>query len=284
MSFLAYVQYQELAVWRKQATISVQEEFVGKALPPDLEDSLPRNLADTFDTVRSGVRQAAENYIGLCNLLERLTKRNQGIAADHLRFSQALTTLTEASTSTYATDTNDVPLLNEGISSTAKHMSVNQSLLEDEARAWDEGALEDFKKQRDSLVSVRELFDRRDRYAKDNIPQLERRIEANENKLHNLMAGPGGKPGEQEKLEQAVRNVWLHSSFLIISIRIELTVRCRTNSQSSINTLEASSSKNVYETSLFFSSRLSIILVACIRIGAKNVSNMPSCRQITGGG
>ena len=205
----AHDQHQELAVWRKQATISVQEEFAGRTLPPDLEDSFPKKLAETFDTVRDGVKQSADNYIGLCNLLERLTRRNQGIAADSLRFSQSLTGLTEFSRITYAIDTNDVPLLNEGIGSTAKHMALSQSLLEDEARAWDEGVLEDFKKQRDSLVSIREVFDRRDRYARDNIPQLERRIEGNENKLQAIMAGAGGKPGEQEKLELAVRNVWL---------------------------------------------------------------------------
>ncbi|KAL2052166.1 hypothetical protein ABVK25_007608 [Lepraria finkii] len=197
----------ELAVWRKQATISVQEEFTGKSLPPGLEDSLPTNLSDTFDTVRSGVRQASESYIGLCNLMERLSKRNQGVAADSLRFSQALLALTESSPNTYATDTNDVPLLNEGISSTAKHLTTSQSLLEDEARAWDEGVLEDLKKQRDTLVSVRDLFDRRDRYAKDNIPYLERRIESNKNKLDGLMRPEGSvaKPGEKEKLEQAVK-------------------------------------------------------------------------------
>ncbi|KAL8835761.1 MAG: hypothetical protein Q9170_003193 [Blastenia crenularia] len=198
----------ELAGLRKQVSNSVQEEFTGRQLPPDLEDSLPTNLMETFDTVRSGVRQSAESYINLCTLLERLLKRNQGIAADYLRFSTALINLTENSESTYATDTNDVPLLNEGIKSTAKHLTTSQTLLEDEAKAWDEGVLEDFKKQRDTLVGVREMFDRRDRYAKDNIPYLERRIESNEHKLQGLMNRPPNapvKPGEQEKLEQAVR-------------------------------------------------------------------------------
>ncbi|KAI4119607.1 MAG: hypothetical protein LQ345_000512 [Seirophora villosa] len=198
----------ELAGLRKQVSNSVQDEFTGRPLPPDLEDSLPTNLLDTFDTVRSGVRQSAEAYINLCTLLERLMKRNQGIAADHLRFSHALANLTENSESTYATDTNEVPLLNEGIKSTAKHLTTSHSLLEDEARAWDEGVLEDFKKQRDTLVGVRDLFDRRDRYAKDNIPYLERRIESNEHKLQGLMNRPPNapvRPGEQEKLELAVR-------------------------------------------------------------------------------
>ncbi|KAL3434801.1 hypothetical protein BDV09DRAFT_195500 [Aspergillus tetrazonus] len=196
----------ELSVWRKQATISVQDEFAGRVLPPDLEDSLPSTLMETFETVRSGVKRSAEVYINLCTLLERLAKRNEGLAADHLRFSLALQSLTEMTRDTYALDTNDVPLLNEGIKATARHLSASQSLLEDEARAWEDGVLEDLKRQRDSLVSVREMFDRRDRYARNNIPQLERRIEANERKLQDLRARPQGsvKPGEIEKVEESI--------------------------------------------------------------------------------
>ncbi|KAK2754590.1 Sorting nexin mvp1 [Arachnomyces sp. PD_36] len=196
----------ELAVWRKQATISVQEEFTGKSLPPDLEDSLPTNLADTFDTVRVGVRRSADIFINLCTLLERLTKRNQGLAADNLRFSFALRSLTDSTKDTYSIDTNDIPLLNDGISATARHLSTAQSLLEDEAKSWDEGVLEDLKRQRDCLVGMRDLFDRRDRYAKDNIPQLQRRIESNEKKLQDLRGKPEGttKPGEIEKVEEAI--------------------------------------------------------------------------------
>ncbi|KAL4903293.1 hypothetical protein BDW74DRAFT_169166 [Aspergillus multicolor] len=196
----------ELSVWRKQATISVQDEFAGRVLPPDLEDSLPSTLIDTFDTVRSGVKRSAEVYINLCTLLERLAKRNEGLAADHLRFSLALQSLTEMTRDTYAIDTNDVPLLNEGIKATARHLSASQSLLEDEARAWEDGMLEDLKRQRDNLVSVREMFDRRDRLARNNIPQLEKRIENNERKLQDLRARPQGnvKPGEIEKVEESI--------------------------------------------------------------------------------
>jgi sorting nexin-8 len=198
-------------VWRKQATISVQEEFSGKLLPPDLEDSLPATLNETFDTVRSGVKRSADVYINLCNLLERLSRRNEGLAADQLRLSLALESLTDATKATYAVDTNDVPLLNEGISATARHLATSQTLLEDEAKAWNDGMLEDLKRQRDCLVSVRELFERRDRYAKDTIAQLEKRIETNEKKLEELRARPEGsvKPGEVEKVEEAIFKVWI---------------------------------------------------------------------------
>ncbi|KAF4551325.1 Sorting nexin mvp1-like protein [Elsinoe fawcettii] len=194
----------ELAVWRKQATISVQEEFVGRTLPSGLEDSLPSTLPQLFDTVRVGVKRSAEFYIDLCNRVEKLTKYNAGLAGEYMRLSLAMENLAEASEETYAVDTNDVPLLNEGLKSVSKHFDANRAILEDEGRAWDLGALEDFKRQRDCLVSMRELFDRRDRYAKDNIPQLERRIESNENKLAGLRNKPDAKPSDIEKVEDAI--------------------------------------------------------------------------------
>ncbi|KAM3084544.1 Sorting nexin mvp1 [Clarireedia jacksonii] len=196
----------ELAVWRKQATISVQEEFVGRPLPPGLEDSLPPTLNDLFAQTRQGIRRSAEIYINMCTLVDRLAKRNEGLAADSLRIALSLQSLTDASQDTYAIDANEVPLLNEGLHATAKHLSNSQSLLEDEARAWDQGVLEDLKRQRDALVSMRDLFDRRDRYDKDNIPYLERRIENNEAKLQALRAKPEGlvKPGEMEKVTESI--------------------------------------------------------------------------------
>lgn len=199
---------QELAVWRKQATISVQEEFTGKALPPTLEDSLPQNLQETFDTVRSGVKRSADLYINLCSLTERLSKRKEAIASEYGRFSQGLTNLTETSFDTYAIDPNDVPLLNDGMKNTAKHLGTAQALDDDEARAWDEGLLEDLKTMRDSLVSMRDMFDRRDRLARDNIPQLEKKIQQNESKLQGIKAkGDQAKAGEEGKVADAIVKV-----------------------------------------------------------------------------
>ncbi|OHE96555.1 sorting nexin mvp-1 [Colletotrichum orchidophilum] len=196
----------ELAVWRKQATISVQDEFSGRALPPNLEDSLPSTLEAMFDKTRSGIRRSAELYINICNAMDRLVKRSEGVAADHARIAMSLTSLTETSADTYASDTNDVPLLNDGLTSMSRHLTTCQTLLEDESKAWDEGVLEDLKRQRDALVSIRDLFDRRERLDKDNIPYLERRIQTNETKLASLRTKPEGmvKPGEIEKVVESI--------------------------------------------------------------------------------
>lgn len=201
-------------MWRKQATISVQDEFSEQALPPGLEDSLPATLEDLFSRTRAGVRRSAELYINVCHIMDRLVKRTEGVAADHARIAMSLTSLTESSADTYATDTNEVPLLNDGLAAMSKHLSTYQTLLEDEGRGWDEGVLEDLKRQRDSLVSVRELFDRRDKLDRDTIPYLERRIQTNETRLTNLRAKPEGlvKPGEIEKVAEAIIKVRTRAS------------------------------------------------------------------------
>jgi sorting nexin-8 len=56
---------------------------------------------------------------------------------------------------------------------------------------------------------MREMFDRRDRYDKDNIPYLEKRIQNNENKLIAIRAKPENliKPGEIEKVTEAIIKV-----------------------------------------------------------------------------
>jgi sorting nexin-8 len=203
-------------VWRKQASISVQEEFTGKPLPDGLEDSLPPNLQVLFDRVRTGVRRSSEQFINLCNNVERMVKRNEGMAAEFLRISGSLQTLNDVSADTYASDLGDMVALNMGLTAASKHYASAQSLLEDEARAWDEGVLEDLKRQRDAMVSMRDLFDRKDRLDRDNIPQLERRIRNNEEKLTAIRAKPEGmvNPGEIEKVEEAIVKVSSHVSLV----------------------------------------------------------------------
>lgn len=227
----------------------MQEEFIGRSLPPSLEDSLPQNLQDTFDTVRSGVRRSADLYINLCNLVERLCKRKEAIAAEYGRFGMNLTSITETTNDAFAIDQNDVPLLNEGIKATAKHLGTSQSLLEDEGRAWDEGVLEDLKSVRDGLVSLRDLFDRKDRLARDNIPQLEKRILQSENKLQGIKAkGDAAKPGEAEKVENSIVNVSFLGEVLLLDEERLLTIRLRTSNRLSISMLVACSLRSVCAT------------------------------------
>lgn len=232
---------------------------------------MPSTLEDLFDTVRSGVRRSADIYIDLCSLLERVVKRKEGLATEYFRFSTTLKSLTEVTEGTYKIDPNDVPMLNEGINSTAKHMLMNQSILEDEGRSWDVGVLEDFKRERDGLVSMRDMFDRRDRLAKDNIPQLERRIQGNEIKLAGNRAKSDSqrKPGEVEKVEDAIMKVYLTSTVLRRS-NVSKMMRCRTNNRLSTCTQGVCSSKSASAMKFKSFKARNIVFRGCTMTGVRS--------------
>jgi hypothetical protein len=216
-------------------------------------------------------------------MMERLTRRNEGMAAEYQRFSAALVSLAETSQETYAVDTNDVPLLNEGLNSTARHLDQSKQLLEDEARGWEEGVLEDFKRQRDTLVSVRDMFDRRDKYAKDNIPALEKRIMNNETKLQNIRnkLADQVKPGEAEKVEDAIVKVSLLMGLAYLEEKANAVLN-RTKILLFSSMLGACSLKNAFAMSCYFSRRASISSADCIKSGVKSASNTQSYRQTIG--
>lgn len=181
-----------------------------------------------------------------------------------------LQSITETSADTYAIDTNDVPLLNEGINGTAKHVGTSQNLLDDESRAWDEGLLEDIKYMRDALVSMRDMFDRRDRYARDNIPQLEKRIQTNEQKLQGIKAkGDTAKPGEAEKVENAIVNVSVFGESKERD-RQRADSNFRINNRSLLNTLVACSSRSASAMKYNTSMPLSITCLDCTRTGRRS--------------
>jgi hypothetical protein len=59
----------------------VQDEFTGRGLPQGLEESLPNTLEELFARTRAGVRRSAELYINVCQIMDRLVKRQEGVAA-----------------------------------------------------------------------------------------------------------------------------------------------------------------------------------------------------------
>ena len=61
---------QELAVWRKQAAISVVDEFAGRPLPPGLEDSWSRVArGHSADSILGTAYMCTLTYCLLCLLV-----------------------------------------------------------------------------------------------------------------------------------------------------------------------------------------------------------------------
>lgn len=198
---------QELSVWKKQATNNLQDEFSGIILDPTIAEVVPTEAV--IDSFRLSIKQSVEHYTALCTLVERLEKRNEGIAYDLNRFARLVRSQTDVTPRAYHLRPVEVAGLNRGLMSVADQIEHCGRHLLDEGRHWDDGVLEDLKFHRDCLISLSELFDRRAKLDNDNIPQLEKRVQANEHKLGSLKSKPSEqfRAGEIEKLEEAIMKV-----------------------------------------------------------------------------
>ncbi|KAK9475451.1 uncharacterized protein V1510DRAFT_409235 [Dipodascopsis tothii] len=197
----------ELVVWRKQASVSVEEEFVGRSIPDGLIESWNERETERWEDVKEGVKQEAEIYTHLCLLIDKMEKRQESVAADHKRFANAMSSLQDATSKTYSSvegSDNDLTLITDGLKNVSKYLSNAQTLLEDESRGWEIGVLEDFKRHRDNLISVKELFDRKEKLDINQIPYLERRISNNEARLSQIRGRSDIRPSDIERIELAV--------------------------------------------------------------------------------
>ncbi|KAK9236420.1 hypothetical protein V1525DRAFT_420427 [Lipomyces kononenkoae] len=195
----------ELAVWRKQASVSVEDEFTGRSLPDGLIESWNSAEAERWEEVKMGVKMEAELYTHLCLLIDRMEKRQESVALDHQRFASSLNTLQEVTQKTYSVDTNDLSLINDGINNVSKYLNNAQTLLEDESRGWEIGVLEDFKRHRDTLISIKELFDRQEKLDVNTIPYLERRISNNESRLTGMRDRSDFKQADVDRIQNSIQ-------------------------------------------------------------------------------
>jgi sorting nexin-8 len=137
-----------------------------------------------------------------CHILDRLRHRIRLTSVDYARYANFLTQLSEDTDLCPVSSCADCPSIDNGLRSVARGLDLVSGVLGDESRAYDEGILEDLKRQRDVLVAMKETFDRRDRLAGDNVPSLEKRITNTEVKIQTIRS----KPDAQNQVDRITKH------------------------------------------------------------------------------
>lgn len=81
----------ELSVWRKQSSMSVEEEFVNRVISTDFmaQWDEEREL-NRWRGMLAGIDQALEVVVSLCHVVDRISKRNEAMASDMGRVASGL--------------------------------------------------------------------------------------------------------------------------------------------------------------------------------------------------
>ncbi|CAG8594286.1 6103_t:CDS:10 [Acaulospora morrowiae] len=190
----------EIAVWRKNNTPDLDEEYLKKEVTPEMEQLIPDNLDERLDKVLKRLDDSIEHYRNMCNLMERIARRHEGTSADYMRYSLALNSLIEKEKGCYLDNCYNCSQVINGLEQVSSHVQKTSAIMEDMSTTMIETVVENLKGHRDLL----ETFERRDRLAVDSTETLNSRIAANEAKLTPLKGKEGTDP-EVERLSTAIK-------------------------------------------------------------------------------
>ncbi|KAG9297964.1 hypothetical protein G9A89_018792 [Geosiphon pyriformis] len=174
---------QEIALWRKTNTPDLEEEFLKKHIPIEIERRIPHDLDERLKILKIQLTGAIEHYRNMCHIMERIARRREGTSTDYMRYGLALNSLIESEKGCDIEDGSNCSQVVSGLTEVSTHVQRASAIIEEEAVSTLENVLENLKRHRDLLVSFRETLERRDRIATDTTATLNTRIASNEAKL-----------------------------------------------------------------------------------------------------
>ncbi|CAE6475350.1 unnamed protein product [Rhizoctonia solani] len=170
-----------LEVWRKQNSISLEEESMSKRVERIEEMSVPGDCGDKLAAVRKKLPGLVDHWTRISVIIERLIKRREGAAADFTRLTMTLNSLTEHNAScTLRGESDDCDLcagVRNGLGRVAIRTGGLGEELDGRARVLTFTLMEAIKSQRDLYLAFQALFVRHDRLGGDTVDKLKKRVE-----------------------------------------------------------------------------------------------------------
>ncbi|KAK3821589.1 MAG: hypothetical protein J3Q66DRAFT_333700 [Benniella sp.] len=207
----------EFAIWRKDVTISTDDEFASQLpLSEDLSKHIPPNFDLQLEDIKKRLPASIEYVRSMVHVMDRIQKRTEATAADYMRYSLALHALADCERQCHLTECFNCGQLSQGYNKIGSHMNKTSNILEDQAKVLQRGMIEDLKRHRDLQVSLIELLQRCERAREATmIETLQKRIAGNETKLKSLEASVAAaiassgdeEPGDSRALDASMEKI-----------------------------------------------------------------------------
>ncbi|KAG8971238.1 Sorting nexin mvp1, partial [Tulasnella sp. 427] len=207
----AFLTEPSFEAWKKHSTaISYDEESVSKRIDRVEEMSIPADLDEKMNVVRSKLPDLIEQWTRICAITERIWRRREAAAADLSRLNLTLSTLTEQNHCCWhqpdaqgACDLFDGVRL--GLIKFSSRVRNQSDIVDQRAQAVLSTSLEQLKGQRDLYIATRDLFARHARLSPDRADMLRKRVEQNGRRLEQVKATQkDGWQAEADKISNAI--------------------------------------------------------------------------------
>ncbi|KAG8974604.1 Sorting nexin mvp1 [Tulasnella sp. 425] len=179
---LAFLTEQSFENWKKHSSaISYEEESVSKRIDRVEEMSIPADLEEKMNVLRSKLPDLIEQWTRICAIAERIWRRREAVASDLSRLNLSLSALTEQNHSCW-----HQPDAQEG--SCDLFDGVRLGVIKFSSRLRNQSDIIDQRLQRDLYIATRDLFARHARLSPDRADMLRKRVEQNGRKLEQIKA------------------------------------------------------------------------------------------------
>ncbi|KAB5589199.1 Sorting nexin MVP1 [Ceratobasidium theobromae] len=194
-----------LETWRKQNSISLEEESLSKRVERNEEMSVPSDCEEKLAAVRKKLPGLVDHWTRVSVIVERLIKRREGAAADLARLTMTLNSLTEHNPSCSLRGESDDCELCAGVRTGLGRVAARTGGLGEEA---DNRVA--MQSQRDLYVAFQALFVRHDRLGGDIVDKLKKRMETARTKHSAIVSSLEGLQGPvRDRAQDEGEKLWV---------------------------------------------------------------------------
>ncbi|SCU79455.1 LANO_0A06304g1_1 [Lachancea nothofagi CBS 11611] len=195
----------DLLSWRKNASYDTTEEFTDKKISSSFIKMWHKNMAERWNDADSSIDAALDIWAKITILVERHEKRLKFIGQDRMLLASMLDDFTENTTRLYATDNGMVSDINDHLGMVAKRLHSCNALIAAENQEMNADLSPRFKTFIDILLALKGLFERYKIMAGNNVPQLQRRIEVNTERMEQMKGKPDLKGADYDRIKQSIQ-------------------------------------------------------------------------------
>lgn len=195
----------DLLGWRKQASYDTSDEFTDRKVSVTFVKMWHKGLAERWNEADANIDTALELWAKITVLIDRYERRMAFIAQDRDILRSMLDQFTEGMPHLFNSDDGSTNVIGDHLGRVSKHFGSCNELVSQENQEACKELSPRFRTFTDTLLALKGLFERYKAMAGNNVPQLQRRIEVNSDRLEQMKDKPDLKGAEYDRVKQSIQ-------------------------------------------------------------------------------
>lgn len=200
----------DISNWRKQTkdNYDTSDEFMDKRIEGSFMKLWSKNISEQWNDVANNILKIIDTWHKITMVIQRHERRLNQIRQENLLLNDLIDDFTQMTPILYPIEniTNDetLPQINNDLSIVRNHLKDVNSLNIREMDDNIDHIIPRLKNFIDMLISLKDLFERYKIMATNNIPQLQRHVQLDLEKLESMKGKPDASGIEYDKIKTQI--------------------------------------------------------------------------------